>query len=122
MARQTTMRYFFPLPSDADRLLESVDLDQEDVDRQEVAHLVFASSHSGFMKSLQVSDSALEPAPKSPKVKEKRTFKAEWRDMYLMDFLHPMMTCMICWQTFDCSSRVVTLTRLYILTRISLIQ
>ena len=25
--------------------------------------------------------------------------------MYLMDFLHPMMTCMICWQTFDCSSR-----------------
>ena len=66
MARQTTMHYFFPLPSDADRLLESVDLDQEDVDRQEVAHLVFASSHSGFMKSLLVSDSALEPAPKSP--------------------------------------------------------
>ena len=54
MARQTTMHYFFPLPSDADRLLESVDLDQEDVDRQEVAHLVFASSHSGFMKSLLV--------------------------------------------------------------------
>ena len=49
------MHYFFPLPSDADRLLESVDLDQEDVvDRQEVAHLVFASSHSGFMKSLLV--------------------------------------------------------------------
>ena len=31
MARQTTMHYFFPLPSDADRLLESVDLDQGDV-------------------------------------------------------------------------------------------
>ena len=38
---------------------------------------------------------------------EKRSFKAEWRDEFLMDFVmkdtKEMMTCMICWQTFDCS-------------------
>ena len=39
------------------------------------------------------------------RLSENRTFKMKWKDKYLRDFEEngPKMTCMICWQSFDCS-------------------